>query len=77
MLGLFCLIVGYHCTKVSTKCAKLVYEKIDYFVVLSVRDFEPKILIKVYILQLLKKTVRKVYILLISKSICHPTTLFL
>ena len=41
-----CSLIGYHCT-ISLKCAKLVDEKNNrLFCCVSVRDFEPKILIK-------------------------------
>jgi len=42
-----CALIGCHCTKVSTKSAKLVDEKYNrLFCCVSVRDFESKILIK-------------------------------
>ena len=42
-----CALIGCHCTKVHTKCAKLVDENFyRLFCCPSVRDFEPKILVK-------------------------------
>ena len=43
-----CALIGCHCTKAYTKCAKLVDEKNNrLFCCLRVLDFKPKILIKV------------------------------
>jgi len=44
---MFCALIGCHCTKVYTKCAKLVDEKnYQLFCCVKVCDFESKILIK-------------------------------
>ena len=80
----FCALIGFHCKKVHTKCAKPVDEKKKK----SVRDFKPKIFIKgVHPTHFEKKCSieswfflsRKVYILFMEKSknsTCHRSTFY-
>ena len=81
-----CALVRCHCTKVQTQCAKLVDEQNNrLFSCLSVRDLEPKILIKSVHLTtfeerkqffLMKKGIHIVNLKKHKKGICHRTTFF-